>query len=99
VRAVAQRARRLLFAVDQTEILLQITPEQRADRVRIVGQILDAGAPVENAAISFCGPRAIVDQATDEDGEFRFSDLPKGHYGLDLVTATQLIRVNALNVD
>src|SRR6476646_3920426 len=70
VRAVAQRARRLLFAVDQTEILLQISPEQRADCVRIVGQVLDAGAPVEDAAVSFCGPRAIVDQATDVDGEF-----------------------------
>jgi len=99
VRAVAQRARRLLFVADGTEILLQIAPEQRADRVRIVGQVLDAGAPVEDAAVSFCGPRAIVDQATDADGELRFSDLPKGHYGLDLVTATRLIRVSALDVE
>ena len=99
VRAVAQRARRLLFAVDETEILLQIAPDQRAERVRIVGQVLDAGEPIEDAAVSLCGPRAIVDRATDEDGEFRFSDLPKGHYGLDLITATRLIRIDALDVD
>jgi hypothetical protein len=99
VRAVAQRARRLLFAVDRIEIVFEISPEPRADRVRIVGQVLDAGAPVEDAAVSVCGPRALVDRATDADGEFRFSDLPKGHYGLDLVTATRLVRVSALDVD
>jgi hypothetical protein len=99
VRAAAQSARTLLFAVDDAEILLRIAPGGQSEHVRLFGQILEAGDPVEDAAVSLCGPRAILDQATDEDGEFQFSRLPRGHYGLDVMTATRVIRVDALDVD
>ena len=38
VRAVVQRARRVLYAADETELVLQIGPDKQADRMKLAGQ-------------------------------------------------------------
>ena len=55
VRAVVQRARRVLYSADETELVLQIAPDKLADRHKLTGQVLDEGMPIEGAAVSLLG--------------------------------------------
>ncbi len=98
VRAVMQqRARRMLFAADETELVLQVSADTSPDQLRIVGQILDEGMPVEGAAVHFEGPRRIH-ESTDEEGEFRVSELPKGSYVLAIGTHDRVVDVSSLDL-
>src|SRR5687768_10742059 len=79
VRAVLQRARRVLYAADETELVLQIAPDRQADLLKLAGQVLDEGMPIEGASVNLHGPSSSqVAQETDEDGEFLIGSLPKG---------------------
>ena len=99
LRAAIQRSRRLLYTADNTEVILQIAPDRLPANVRLTGQVLDDGSAVEGATISLHGQSEVVDRPTDDDGEFRISDLPKGSYGLDVRTDTRLIGVAAIDLD
>ena len=71
VRAVMQqRARRMLFTAEDTELVLQVSADASPEQLKVVGQVLDEGIPVEGAAVHMEGPRKIYEE-TDEDGEFR----------------------------
>src|SRR4051812_21226758 len=98
IRAAMQRSRRLLYAVDETELVLQVTPSGQQQRVRLFGQILDDGVPVEGAAVSLRGPSTAFDGETDEDGQFRVGDLRVGRYDLDFATETGNVRVTGVDV-
>jgi len=69
----------------------------RAGRRRRTPQVLDEGIPVEGAAVRFEGPRQ-VHEATDEEGEFRVGDLPKGSYDLAIGTADRVVDVSPLDL-
>ena len=99
VRAVVQRARRVLYAADETELVLQIAPDRQADRLKLAGQVLDEGMPIEGAAVALHGPADPVNQATDEDGEFLISSLPKGEYCLEIGTPTRVLAVAPLDIE
>src|SRR5689334_20930907 len=88
VRTVIMRGHKLLYAADETELMLQVTPERRPAHVRLAGQVLEDGLPVEGAAISLRADAVLVDRTTDEDGEFRVPELPAGEYALGVDTAT-----------
>ena len=98
VRAVMQqRARRMLFTADDTELVLQVSADIAPEQLKVVGQVLDEGIPVEGAAVRFEGPRQ-VHEATDEEGEFRVGDLPKGSYDLEIGTADRVVDVSPLDL-
>jgi hypothetical protein len=100
VRAVVQRARRVLYAADETELVLQIAPDRQGDRLKLAGQVLDEGMPIEGAAVNLHGPAAKpVAQETDEDGEFLIASLPKGEYCLEIDTPARSLSVAPLDIE
>ena len=98
VRAVACRARRLLFTSNQTELVLQIDADQRTQHVRLVGELLDEGIPVPGAAISVRGTGSAHHVATDDCGEFRIADLAMGSYGLEVEIERRIISIAPFDV-
>jgi hypothetical protein len=98
VRAAMPRARRLLFTADSTELILQIAPSRRAWHVRLTGQILEAGVPVEGVTLDLLHPSPIPETVTDEDGEFRTADLPLGCYGLDFHLSTRVVSIPSIDL-
>ena len=98
VRAVVQRARRVLYAADETELVLQIAPDRQADRLKLTGQVLDEGMPIEGADVALHGPAEKVKQATDEDGEFLIPSLPKGEYCLEIGMPARVLAVAPLDI-
>ena len=98
VRAVMQqRARRMLFTADDTELVLQVSADAAPEQLKVVGQVLDEGIPVEGAAVRLDGPRQVR-EATDEEGEFRVGDLPKGSYDLAIGTVDRVVDVSPLDL-
>jgi hypothetical protein len=109
VRAAVQRARRLMFAADDTELLLLITPDRQPDHVWMLGQVIDEGIPLEGAAVSVRGAVNANDAAegvdrgvalqTDREGEFRIAELPQGSYGFTIETASRIVTVAPFDID
>lgn len=99
VRAVGQRARRVLYAADETELVLQIAPERQSDRLKLAGQVLDEGMPIEGAAVNLHGPSSTVERETDEEGEFLIPSLPRGEYSLEIDTPARLLSVAPLDIE
>jgi len=97
VRAVIQRARRLLYSADDTELVLQISPEPTPNRLRLIGQILDEGLPVEAAGVHLDG-LAESAHTTDEEGEFRVIELPARAYRLTIDLADGRVGVTPLDI-
>jgi len=98
VRAVVQRGRRLLYAAAATELVLQITLDRRPDHVRLIGQVLDEGMPVEGATVDLHRESTAIHQATDDEGEFRVNELPFGIYDLDIETDMHQVSVEQLDL-
>jgi hypothetical protein len=98
IRAVVQRARRLLYAADETELVLQVAPGKQADRLKLAGQVLEDGMPVEGAAVSLQGPASHAKE-TDEEGEFLITSVPKGAYSLDVTTPARQMSVASLDIE
>jgi hypothetical protein len=99
VRAVVQRARRMMYAAGDTELVLQIAPDRQAQRLKLAGQVLDDGMPVEGASINLLGPAHNADQSTDEEGEFLIGALPAGSYCLEIDTPARSMSVMPLDVE
>jgi hypothetical protein len=99
VRSVGGPARRLLFAVDETELVLQMTPERSPGRVRLLGQVLDNGMPIGGARVQLGGPTGLCIKSTDDEGQFRVADVQKGSYHLEIGTLTQRLSVDHLTVE
>jgi len=98
VRAAVVRGRRLLYAVEATELVLQIIVERRPDHVRLIGQVLDEGMPVDGAMVSLRGASTARRRVTDDEGEFRVTELPTGSYGLDIETMMYQVSVDQLDL-
>lgn len=98
VRATVQRARRLLYTAAETELVLQMVPVSRLGHLRIVGQVLDDAGPVESARVRLRRASEGHEESTDEDGEFRFSDVQPGRYELDVETSGWRVSVADLDV-
>lgn len=99
VRAVTQRARRLLFMAEDTELMLQLAPTSIPTCLKLVGQVLDDGEPVIGAAVELRGPGGHINQATDDDGHFAIDELPKGAYAIAVAARHQSLSVFDLALD
>jgi hypothetical protein len=97
IRAVVQRARRLLYTADDTELVLQVAPGKLPDRLKVAGQVLENGMPVEGAAVCLQGPASHAEE-TDEEGEFLITSVPKGAYSLDIKTPAKEMSIGSLDV-
>ncbi|HYU20319.1 MAG TPA: carboxypeptidase-like regulatory domain-containing protein [Chloroflexota bacterium] len=99
VRNIKPRARRLLFAAEEFEVVLQISPERSANRLRVMGQVTAVGAPVVGAVVRICSFDRFAEQVSDENGEFRIGDLPRGAYWLEIATGGRLIEFSTLDLE
>ena len=99
VRTVAQRSRRLLFMANETELMLQVAPTPVPARLRLVGQVLDEGEPVEGAAVELRGPGWATAQSTDDDGQFRVDELPRGAYAIAIAAGRRCLDVSDVALD
>ena len=99
VRATIQRARRVLYAAEEAELVIQIAPDRQADCRKLAGQVLDEGMPIEGAAVSLHGPSSSVQRETDEDGEFVMGSVPRGAYSLEIDTPARQLSVTPLDVE
>jgi len=95
---MACRARRLLYVADEIELVLQIYARQRSPHVRIVGELLDAGLPVTDAAISLSGTSTAHHLASDDCGQFRIANLAADSYGLEIEIERRIIDVAPFEV-
>ncbi len=98
IRAVVQRARRLLYSADETELVLQVAPGKQPDRLKLAGQVLEDGMPVEGAAVTLHGPTSHAEE-TDEEGEFLITSVAKGAYSLDVKTPAREMTIVSFDVD
>ena len=99
VRSVGGPARRLLFTADATELVLQMTPERRPGRVRLMGQVLDNGMPMSGVSVQLDGPDGHYVKSTDDEGQFRVADVQKGSYCLEIGTLTHVLSVDPLAIE
>lgn len=107
VRAAVQRARRLMFAAEETELLLLIAPDRQPECVWMLGQVIDEGVPLEGAAVSVQATAEGAEESagseselrTDQEGEFRLAGLPKGCYGFEIETASRILTVAPFDID
>ena len=99
VRSVGGPARRLLFTTEATELVLQMTPDRRPGRIRLIGQVLDNGMPIEGVSVQLNGPDGRCVKSTDDEGQFRVADVRRGSYRLEVDTPIQLLSVESLAID
>jgi hypothetical protein len=89
----------MMYAAGETELVLQIAPDRQAERLKLAGQVLDDGMPVEGAAINLLGPSHTAGQETDEEGEFLIGALPAGTYCLEIDTPGRSMSVTPLDME
>jgi hypothetical protein len=91
VRGAGTAGRKLLFAADQYEVMIQGSPDARPSRHRLVGQVSWEGEPVPEATVLLDGVSHRAETDADFDGSFRFSNLEAGNYQLDVWAGNDLI--------
>jgi hypothetical protein len=84
MRGGAAAVHRLLFAVDEYEVVVQGASRPKQQGQEVTGQILRDGDPVPSAAILLAGATQRVETEADEDGSFRFGGIAEGSYELDV---------------
>src|SRR3954454_13393965 len=99
VRAVTQRARRLLFMAEDRELMLQLAPTPIPSCLKLVGQVLDCGEPVSGAAVELRGPAGPIPRATHSDVLFSIDELAKGAYVCEVAAKDRLLAVAQVDVD
>jgi hypothetical protein len=91
VRGGVGTVNRLLFAVDEYEVVVQGASQPRQQGQVVTGQILRDGDPVASAAILLAGPAQRAETEADDDGSFRFGSIQEGRYELDVWAGDDLI--------
>jgi len=83
VRAIGARFPRLVYQAEGYEIDLQIRPGSRADRVRLLGQVLDDFEPCSGWVI-LENARGFVKTGLDECGHFVIDGLVVGWHRFEV---------------
>jgi hypothetical protein len=93
VRGVSSDCHRLLFTVDQWEVVVSETPGSRPGARNVVGQLLWRGDPISQASVVLSEPSRDSDSEADVDREgcFRLSDIVPGGYRLDILVPDGVI--------
>lgn len=98
IRAVAQRGRRLLFTADEYEVVLEVTTDTSPRWLKMIGQVLADGSPVEGARVRLDGPIRPVSRVADQEGEFRFAPLPPTDFGLVIEVGADVLEFPTLSL-
>lgn len=101
VRGAKSPGRRLLFAVDRYEIVLQ---EASGSLIHgtgrtIVGQVSRDDDPLADVGVVLVGPHQQAEADTDEDGQFRFRGLGDGRYELEVWAGDDVIVCAPVHLD
>lgn len=91
VRGAGSAGRKLLFAADQYEVMIQGSPDARPSRHLLLGQVSWDGEPAPQATILLENADYRAETDTDQDGAFRFPGLLTGSYQLDVWAGNDLI--------
>lgn len=71
VRTLNHSERRLLYLVDEFEVVLKVAVDPLTALLRLTGQILADGLPATRATVQIDGSEPRRRQAVDDDGGFR----------------------------
>lgn len=71
VRTLNRSERRLLYVVDEFEVVLKVSVDPATGFPRLTGQVLADGLPAPRAAVQIGGSAPRRRQAVDDDGGFR----------------------------
>lgn len=82
---------RLLFAVDEYEVVIQGTSRRFRRGHDLTGQVLRDGEPVPSAAIVLAGRGQQAETEADDEGSFRFRSVAEGSYDLEIWADDDLI--------
>jgi len=93
---VTEGSRRLLYASDEIEVLLKVAPAANANKVELIGQVMNEGLPT--AGISVCRAGQSDVSTTDRSGSFRMSDLPAGPCSLEIHVSGHVLDVGPLDL-
>jgi hypothetical protein len=91
VRSTGTAGRKLLFAADQYEVMIQGSPDARPSRHLLLGQVSWDGEPVPQATVLLENASHRAETDADSDGSFRFPGLENGSYQLDVWAGNDLI--------
>ena len=84
VRAVRAGLPRLIFQAPGYEVDLQVRPGPTADRLRVVGQVLDDEYEPCSGWVIIEGARGVVKAGLDEGGHFAIDGLASGGHWLEV---------------
>jgi hypothetical protein len=82
---------RLLFAVDEYEVVIQDTSRRYQRDHDLTGQVLRDGEPVPSAAVVLAGRGRQAETEADDEGSFRFRAVAEGSYDLEIWADDDLI--------
>jgi hypothetical protein len=91
VRSVGASICRLLFGVDEYEVVLQGVNRPNRRGHELTGQVLRGGEPVPCAAIVLAGAHQRAETEADDEGSFRFGEVADGSYEIDVWADNDLI--------
>ena len=90
---------RLLFTADGYEVVIQESAHARRVGRNVIGQVLRDGDPVPSATVLLAGTSRHEEAAVDEEGSFRFQNVPGGSYELDVWAGDDLIVCTPVMLD
>jgi hypothetical protein len=98
IRAVVREgSRRLLYAADELEVLLRVTPASDSQRFELSGQVLNEGVPTAGVPVRLAG--AADHSMTDRVGSFRLADVPAGFCALEINVSGHILDVASLELN
>ena len=97
IRAVVREgSRRLLYAADELEVLLRVTPASD-QQFELSGQVLNEGVPTAGVPVRLAG--AADHAMTDRVGSFRLTDIPAGLCALEINVSGHILDVASLELN
>jgi hypothetical protein len=98
IRAVVREgSRRLLYAADELEVLLRVTPATDTQGFELSGQVLNEGVPTAGVPVRIAG--AADHSTTDRVGSFRLTDIPAGLCALEINVSGHILDVASLELN
>jgi hypothetical protein len=95
IRGAGTGRHRLLFTVDQYEVMVNEAVGAQAGQRAVMGQVLWRGDPLPQATVVLSGTgwqaQIAAETDVDEEGCFRFPAIARGSYQLDVYVPNDLI--------
>jgi hypothetical protein len=94
IRAVVHEgSRRLMFDLQDYEILVRVAPIRQSEQYLLEGQVMFEGLPLPGAAVRLDADAADTAVLTDRFGSFRLPPLAQGVHGLQIAVEGAVLAV------